>query len=127
MLVAWTAAYALFCAGVLLRNRPMPRVLPFLGRISYSAYLMHALVLLAVPALPWPLLTAAVWVAVTVIVATLTHRFVELPAVRLGRALGNRPNRVADPARAAVPAATDSAPSPARRPALSAAAAGSPS
>src|SRR6185437_8903447 len=88
------AAYVLFCGGVLLRNRPLPRILPFLGRISYSAYLMHALVLLAVPALPWPVLTAAVWIAVTVLVSTVTHRLVELPAVRLGRALGRRGRRL---------------------------------
>jgi peptidoglycan/LPS O-acetylase OafA/YrhL len=125
MMVAWTAAYALFCGGVLLRDRRLPRALPFLGRISYSAYLMHALVLLAVPALPWPMLTAAVWIAVTVIVATLTHRLVELPTVRLGRTLGTRPNRAADAADAGAPSlppGPDATGRPARRPALTAAA-----
>ena len=117
MLVAWTVAYALFCGGVLLRHRRLPRVLPFLGRISYSAYLMHALVLLAVPALPWPALTAAVWIAVTVLVATLTHRLVELPAVRLGRALGNRPHRAAEDTAPALPPAPNATEGPARRPA----------
>jgi peptidoglycan/LPS O-acetylase OafA/YrhL len=124
MLVAWTAAYALFCAGVLLRDRPLPRVLPFLGRISYSAYLMHALVLLAVPALPWPVLTAAIWVASTVIVATLTHRLVELPAVRLGRALGDHRYRTSAPT---VPPGSEAAGRPNGRRALTTAAAGSPS
>jgi peptidoglycan/LPS O-acetylase OafA/YrhL len=67
-------------------------------------------------------LTAAVWTVTTVTVATLTHRLVELPAVRLGRALGNRPGR---PAVAAVPPAPGATGHPVPRPALSAATAGS--
>lgn len=76
--------------GRLLRGR-LPQ---FLGRISYSLYLLHAVVLLAlVHALhedvPVAVL-AAVAVALSIALATLMHRVVEQPAVRLGRRLARR-------------------------------------
>jgi peptidoglycan/LPS O-acetylase OafA/YrhL len=89
MLTAWLGAHAVFCAGLALRHRSVPRWLRRLGTISYSVYLVQALVLIAVPALPWPLVTAAVWTAVVVVASELTYRFVEQPAVRLGRQLSD--------------------------------------
>jgi peptidoglycan/LPS O-acetylase OafA/YrhL len=88
MLTAWFGAYAVFCTAVALRSRTVPGWLRRLGTISFSVYLVQALVLLAVPALPSPVLTAVVWVAVTVAVSEGTYRLVEQPAVRLGRRLG---------------------------------------
>ena len=90
VLSSWFGAYAIFCAAAALRGRRMPAWLRRLGTISYSIYLVQAIVLLAVPALPHPVLSAAVWVAVTVGVSELTYRFVERPAVRLGRSLDLR-------------------------------------
>ena len=74
-----------------LRSRRVPRWLRRLGTISFSVYLMQALVLLAVPATPFPVLTAVVWAVVIVAVSEGTYRLVEQPAVRLGRRLGRRP------------------------------------
>jgi peptidoglycan/LPS O-acetylase OafA/YrhL len=88
MLTAWLGAYAIFCTAVALRSRRVPGWLRRLGTISFSVYLMQALVLLAVPATPYPVLTAVVWVAVIVAVSEGTYRLVEQPAVRLGRRLG---------------------------------------
>jgi peptidoglycan/LPS O-acetylase OafA/YrhL len=87
MLTAWLGAYAVFCAGVALRRRTVPGWLRRLGTISYSVYLVQALVLIAVPALPSPLLSAALWAVLVVGGSELTYRFVEQPAVRLGRRL----------------------------------------
>ena len=87
MLTAWLGAYAIFCTALALRSRAVPRWLRRLGTISFSVYLVQALVLLAVPALPSPVLTAALWIAVTVAVSEGTYRLVEQPAVRLGRRL----------------------------------------
>ncbi len=87
MTTAWVGAYAVFCAGVALRHRTVPGWLRRLGTISYSVYLVQALVLVAVPALPSPLLTAAVWTTLVIGCSELTYRFVEQPAVRLGRRL----------------------------------------
>jgi peptidoglycan/LPS O-acetylase OafA/YrhL len=103
MLTAWLGAYAVFCAGVALRRRAVPGWLRRLGTISYSVYLVQALVLIAVPALESPLLAAGLWAAVVVGASELTHRFVEQPAVRLGRRLSaGRPTGVlVHPARSA--------------------------
>lgn len=85
MLTAWLGAYAVFCAGVALRHRRVPAALSRLGTISYSVYLMQALVLAAVPALSSAVGSAVVWVGATLVVSELTYRFVERPAIALGR------------------------------------------
>ncbi len=90
MLTAWLGAYAVVVAGMLLRNRPVPALLRRLGTISFSVYLMQALVLAAVPPLGGPVLTALLWVALTIAVSELTYRFVEVPSIGLGRRLGRR-------------------------------------
>jgi peptidoglycan/LPS O-acetylase OafA/YrhL len=90
MLTAWFGAYAIFCAAIALRSRTVPGCLRRLGTISFSVYLVQALVLLAVPALASPVLTAVLWLTVTVAVSEGTYRLVEQPAVRLGRRLGGR-------------------------------------
>jgi peptidoglycan/LPS O-acetylase OafA/YrhL len=87
MLTAWLGAYVVFSAGVALRRRRPPAWLLRLGAISYSVYLMQELVLAAVPALAHPVLTAVACIAATMAVSELTYRFVERPAVRLGRRL----------------------------------------
>jgi peptidoglycan/LPS O-acetylase OafA/YrhL len=90
LLTAWLGAYAIFGAGLALRSRTVPHWLRRLGAISFSVYLVQALVLLAVPALPSPTLTAVVWTALILAISEGTYRVVELPAVRLGRRLGAR-------------------------------------
>jgi peptidoglycan/LPS O-acetylase OafA/YrhL len=90
MLTAWVGAYAVFGLGLLLRNRRVWRPLRRLGRISYSIYLVQALVLVAVPATPYPLVTALLWVAVVLGVSQVTYRLIEQPAIRLGRRLSAR-------------------------------------
>jgi peptidoglycan/LPS O-acetylase OafA/YrhL len=92
-------------AGRILRGA----VPQFLGRISYSLYLVHAVVLLAVvhafhEDVPVGLLVAAA-VVLSVGVAAAMHRFVELPAMRAGRRWaarldGGRAPAPAEPARA---------------------------
>ncbi len=89
MLTAWLGAYAVFCAGVALRRATVPGWLRRLGAISYSVYLVQALVLIAVPALPSPLLAAAVWAVLVIGLSEVTYRLVEQPAVRLGRRLAS--------------------------------------
>jgi peptidoglycan/LPS O-acetylase OafA/YrhL len=74
-------------AGAALRAAP----LQWLGAISYSLYLVHVPVLLTglhlAPGLPaWVVAVAAP--LASLLVATLVHRAVETPSIRLGRRVG---------------------------------------
>jgi peptidoglycan/LPS O-acetylase OafA/YrhL len=75
--------------GALLRSVP----LQFLGRISYSLYLVHAIVVLALVhllygRLPLALILVGVWV-LSLGLATLGERYVERPSMLLGRRIAN--------------------------------------
>jgi peptidoglycan/LPS O-acetylase OafA/YrhL len=82
-----------------LRGRPIPRVLGFLGRISYSLYLLHVVVLMLlarlVPGLaerPGGLRGAVglAFLALAMSVAWASYRLVEVPGQRLGQWLSGR-------------------------------------
>jgi peptidoglycan/LPS O-acetylase OafA/YrhL len=69
-------------------ENPVPR---YLGRISYSLYLVHLPILLALMhrfygAAPAPVLIAG-GIGVTFLVADLSNRFIERPSQMLGRRL----------------------------------------
>jgi peptidoglycan/LPS O-acetylase OafA/YrhL len=90
MAAAWTGAYVLFFAGVALRRHRAPGWLRRLGVVSYAVYLLHPLVLAAVPQVGGAAGTALVWTAITLLLAEVAHRVVERPAIALGRRLGLR-------------------------------------
>ncbi len=81
----FVSAYLLFGALFLLRRFSYPKVLVYLGTISYSVYLMHALVLM----LPRPDLSRPVvflgMLALTLGMSVVTYHFIEKPAQLLGR------------------------------------------
>jgi peptidoglycan/LPS O-acetylase OafA/YrhL len=100
--VAWAAVAPLTAAAVVVtfaiafavRARAVPRVLVWLGSISYSLYLLHAIVLMSfariVPNLDdrpveIRLAVGALFLAVALGVAWLSYQAVELPAQSLGR------------------------------------------
>ncbi|GIH03235.1 hypothetical protein Rhe02_13020 [Rhizocola hellebori] len=86
----WTAI-ALFMIAYALRDRVRwPETLQWLGRISYSVYLSHWAIMVAVPPLPVTVpgarpLTMLMWLAITLGISHLLYTFVELPAQKLGR------------------------------------------
>ncbi|MCW2693387.1 MAG: acyltransferase [Mycobacterium sp.] len=94
-------AYLVFGAFLLLRNHTMPRPLVYLGTISYSLYLVHAIVYYNVP---WwgadKPLTFARWLVAALVLSSLTYRFIEKPANELGRRLAKHGLRGALRARA---------------------------
>jgi peptidoglycan/LPS O-acetylase OafA/YrhL len=68
------------------------RIPVFLGKISYSIYLYHAVILLSLAHLFYPRVPMSlVWLGsgvLTIGVATLSYQVVELPSIRLGRRFG---------------------------------------
>jgi peptidoglycan/LPS O-acetylase OafA/YrhL len=99
---------ALAALIIALWSHPLPilvnPVTTYLGLISYSLYLTHYVVLeivlrllreaivLSVPIDPWMLLTLrfVFGISCAVMVATITHRFIEIPGQQLGRrVIGN--------------------------------------
>jgi peptidoglycan/LPS O-acetylase OafA/YrhL len=96
--LTYGGAYVTFFAAFLFREKRYPGVLLWLGRISYSLYLVHSVVLYTVPEIPGqPLATALITVAATVVVSWLTYRFIEQPAIDLGRAVTQRMRGRAQP------------------------------
>ncbi|MFI6317175.1 acyltransferase family protein [Nonomuraea sp. NPDC050556] len=96
---ATVAAWASFAIGMALRHREMPRVLAWLGLVSYSVYLLHPLLLETVDgllphpeqvALGWRLVMLAGVVGLLLGLSALTWCFVEAPAQRWGRRLAGR-------------------------------------
>ncbi|WP_063765542.1 acyltransferase family protein [Herbidospora cretacea] len=89
-------AGATFWAGRALRHRTWPRVVVWLGLISYSVYLVHHPILRMVPVLFGHMMSKPVWERVLLaagylvallLVSWATYRWVEAPAQRLGRRL----------------------------------------
>ncbi len=92
-------AAATFAAGMAWRKRDMPRLLTWLGMISYSVYLIHMLMIDVLVRLPWTRTRPSLPVQVAITVAFLclllgccamTYRFVEAPMQRVGRRVAAR-------------------------------------
>jgi peptidoglycan/LPS O-acetylase OafA/YrhL len=69
----------------------MSPILQFLGRISYSYYLIHVVVIkflvhLLFPAVPGVAIAAAA-IGGTLLVAWIVYRWIEVPSIKLGQAL----------------------------------------
>jgi peptidoglycan/LPS O-acetylase OafA/YrhL len=97
-LLTVAAVWVLFTSGMLLRNRRIPGALAWLGRISYSVYMLHVVLLSAVLWLmeqlhvtvaALPLGAKLLWLLVpcgaVLGLSQLTYTFVEMPFQRLGR------------------------------------------
>jgi peptidoglycan/LPS O-acetylase OafA/YrhL len=87
----WLIAYGGFALLVAGRQRFHPAMLAWAGRVSYSVYLVHPLVLapLMLTGMPGWLFLPALF-AGTLALSALTFKLVEDPGIRLGRALEKR-------------------------------------
>lgn len=108
----YLAAWITFGLAMLARHKRFPRVLTFLGAISYSVYVVHIPVLMAVrwlvPATDFPahgigkFSQAGIFLAAVIGISYLTYRFVELPGQNLGRRLLKRMQQRSEPVEAKV-------------------------
>jgi peptidoglycan/LPS O-acetylase OafA/YrhL len=90
----WLAAYVMFVGAYFARWAVWPRPTLWLGRISYSLYLLHLLVLsLVVNAAVAGYTGASLAIAGSLAIASLTWRFVELPGQKVGEKLEHRIRR----------------------------------
>ncbi len=83
--VSWGLAYVAFGILLILRNHQFPRWILWVGRISYSLYLVHGLVLSLLPKSLNPVvLVVSVWV-LSITISAFTYEFVEKPAIAFHR------------------------------------------
>jgi peptidoglycan/LPS O-acetylase OafA/YrhL len=102
--VLWDRTYAMsvvlagltFAAGLFFRDLSWPRVLTWLGLISYSVYLLHPVLIEVYRHVPWTgrhhslwpqLLVDALFLVVLITLCSLTYLFVERPMQDAGRRL----------------------------------------
>ncbi len=81
--LAWVVGYALFIVFYLLRNREYPPALLWLGRTSYSVYLLHGVIALLLPGRLSVGSGMLLLLSITLPLSELTYRFVERPAFGL--------------------------------------------
>jgi peptidoglycan/LPS O-acetylase OafA/YrhL len=88
---SWGVAYACFFLLLAARRQCFQPVACWLGRISYSVYLLHPFVLVTVYLANCPSwLFLPTFLGGTLLLAELTYRFVELPGIALGRIIERR-------------------------------------
>ncbi len=90
-LLLWGVAYLILFGLVERRRHSMPRVLCWFGRISYSVYLLHPLVLVVLQGWKWQALAfIPTLFAVSMLLADLSFRFVEKPGIAVGQWVENK-------------------------------------
>jgi peptidoglycan/LPS O-acetylase OafA/YrhL len=90
--LSYLGSYSLFAVLYWQRDRTFPLPLLWLGRISYSLYLMHGLALAAIPPGEYPLIRLGAIVLVAVLIASTTFVIVERPALALHQRLSRSEN-----------------------------------
>jgi peptidoglycan/LPS O-acetylase OafA/YrhL len=88
--IAWSLAYLFFFGAFALRSERFPSPFLWLGRISYSLYLMHPLIVVLVAHWTMRPLAFLVVVVASLLLANTTYTYVELPFQELGRRMQRR-------------------------------------
>jgi len=86
-MTARLAAYLVFIVVYTHRRRVTNRALCYLGLISYSIYLMHPFVFGFFSASLYSWLILCFWLAILLLIASATYRWIERPSIRLGQRL----------------------------------------
>jgi len=87
----WALASFVFCSFFLLREKCLPKPMKYLGKISYSLYLLHpvALAILSGRHLH-PVFLVGSFLLLSLLFASTSFHFIESPGIALGRCLEKR-------------------------------------
>jgi peptidoglycan/LPS O-acetylase OafA/YrhL len=89
--VSWAVGWGSFIAMFLLRDRYRPsRAMSFIGAVSYSLYLLHFLFILPIERALGYVWCVPALLVVSIAVAAVTYRTIELPMQALGRRVQRR-------------------------------------
>ena len=90
-ILTFGSAYVVFFVALRFRSAKFPRPILYLGTISYSLYLTHAIPIYAVGRVfdnrP---LDALLWIVIAVVLSGITYRLIEKPSITLGRHITGR-------------------------------------
>jgi peptidoglycan/LPS O-acetylase OafA/YrhL len=89
----WLAGYVVFLVSFGCRHKAFPGMLSWLGRISYSMYLLHFAVLAVGLRLPGTIAPFMFVVAGTLVVSHFSFKYIETPFIRLGHRLADNKTR----------------------------------
>jgi peptidoglycan/LPS O-acetylase OafA/YrhL len=90
--LAQVSALVFFIACFLLRTRQTSPITGYLGKISYSLYLMHPIIMAVIPGVGNPIASTILWTGALLVFASATYRWIEQPAIAVGQRLtqGNK-------------------------------------
>jgi peptidoglycan/LPS O-acetylase OafA/YrhL len=88
--ISWGAAYVLFFSFYFLRRFNPPVALQWLGKISYSFYLLADLIRYLMPRPHSPWLWTVECIGTTIVISAFTYRWIERPTMLLGAAPATR-------------------------------------
>lgn len=91
-ITTFLAAYATFGLALLVRSRKFPAWVLWLGTISYSLYLVHAIPIYALGRFDGMnrVANGLIWIGAAVVISACTYYGIEQPAIRAGRRLSKR-------------------------------------
>jgi peptidoglycan/LPS O-acetylase OafA/YrhL len=88
--LSWMSACSLFLLAYRLRHRDTPKLLVWLGTVSYSVYLLHSPLRSLVPLWPNRVFSFLAVLVVTLIASAVTYRLIEEPFIGLGKKIALR-------------------------------------
>lgn len=89
MITNWAVGSALFYGFWLVRSKPFPKILTWFGQISFSIYIVHALILLSPHHQTGWAAVAFVTVS-SVLLSALTFKVIETPGIQLGKNINKK-------------------------------------
>ncbi len=86
-IVTYLSAFLVFFAALKWRGIKYPRFILYLGAISYSLYLTHAIPIYVMTDIFGGnrVMTGVTWIAAAILISACTYRLIEKPAITAGR------------------------------------------